>query len=370
MSASAFPWELQWHSANAVRPVRRFSITRARKRGLIALAVILGLYLAIGLALSVRLALDLARGAATPPPAPLRAHEEAAAGSAFDALFGRRLRRAARAEAQLEERRLGALLARLDELTPRARSLRFDVQRLASAYGVDSPAPPLPAAPPPAGAADRPARIARGKVQLGGIAEELRAAAAYLEAAERFQQAEPARVAVVPTVRPLPADSFVLTSPFGERRNPFTQGLEMHAGIDLAAPEGTPVLATADGVVTFADSLPARPGPGWWRFGKLVAVRHGDAFLTIYGHLSEIAVRPGQRVRRGERLGAVGNTGWSMSPHLHYEVRQRIRGALVPRDPRLFILDEPWGDPEALTAELSAAPRMDGFEEVPSSMAF
>lgn len=370
MSAAAFPWELQWHSANSGRPVRRFFFTRARQRALFAVMAALVLYLALGLVLCVRLAVDLARGAATPPSGSAQARDEGTTGSIFDALFGRRLRRVARADALLEERRLGALLSRLDELTPRARFLRFDLQRLASAYGAELATPPPGGGPPPAPASERAARIGRGQGQIRVIEGELAAAVAYLEVAETFQQAQPARVAVTPTIRPLPADSFVLVSPFGERRNPFTQGLEMHAGIDLAAPEGTPILATADGVVTFADSLPARPGPGWWQYGKLIAVRHGESFLTLYGHLSEIAVRPGERVRRGQRLGAVGNTGWSMSPHLHYEVRQKIRVALVPRDPRLFILDEPWGDPEALTRELAQVPGPELFEPVPSSMAF
>ena len=87
----------------------------------------------------------------------------------------------------------------------------------------------------------------------------------------------------------------------------------MHSGVDLAAPQGTPVQATADGVVTSAG----------WRggYGILISLGHGSGVQTRYAHLSAIAVQPGTRVRAGQVIGYVGSTGNSTGPHLHYEVR-------------------------------------------------
>jgi murein DD-endopeptidase MepM/ murein hydrolase activator NlpD len=105
--------------------------------------------------------------------------------------------------------------------------------------------------------------------------------------------------------------------PFGPRGNRF------HAGLDILAPTGAPVAAAAAGRVTYAGRLAG----GW---GKLVVVAHADGVRTMYAHLSSIAVRLGQRVGIGDRLGAVGATGDATGPHLHFEVR--LRGAAV--DPR------------------------------------
>jgi murein DD-endopeptidase MepM/ murein hydrolase activator NlpD len=101
---------------------------------------------------------------------------------------------------------------------------------------------------------------------------------------------------------------------FGFRRNPFGgSGSEFHKGQDISAPMGTPVIATADGVVTNA---------GWLRgYGRVVYVDHGNGLSTRYGHLSRIDVIVGQSVQRGGQLGLVGSTGRSTGPHLHYEVR-------------------------------------------------
>ncbi len=88
-----------------------------------------------------------------------------------------------------------------------------------------------------------------------------------------------------------------------------------HYGVDYAAPVGTPVLATANGVVTFA---------GWKDdYGKTVRLRHPNGFETLYGHLSRIDVTPGQRVTQGMRLGAVGMTGLASGPHLDYRMVRR-----------------------------------------------
>jgi murein DD-endopeptidase MepM/ murein hydrolase activator NlpD len=110
-----------------------------------------------------------------------------------------------------------------------------------------------------------------------------------------------------------------LMGPFGQRDDPFSGEGEFHKGVDISAPAGTPVHATAEGVVTFSD----------WSsgYGRLVIVDHGGGIETYYAHLSRFFAYAGQGVRRGEVLGAVGSTGRVTAPHLHYEVR--IGGAPV-----------------------------------------
>jgi murein DD-endopeptidase MepM/ murein hydrolase activator NlpD len=117
-----------------------------------------------------------------------------------------------------------------------------------------------------------------------------------------------------------------LRSGFGGRSNPFGgSSYEFHKGQDISAPWGTPVVATADGVVTIA---------GWLRgYGWVVYVDHGNGLSTRYGHLSRIDVAVGQTLKRGEQLGLVGSTGRSTGPHLHYEVR--INGEAINPIPYL-----------------------------------
>ncbi len=101
---------------------------------------------------------------------------------------------------------------------------------------------------------------------------------------------------------------------YGVRRNPFGgRSSEFHKGQDISAPMGTPVIATADGVITIAGRLRG--------YGNVVYVDHGNGLTTRYGHLSQIDVIVGQTIQRGSQLGLVGSTGRSTGPHLHYEVR-------------------------------------------------
>lgn len=122
-----------------------------------------------------------------------------------------------------------------------------------------------------------------------------------------------------------------VTSTFGHRSSPFTGQRRLHAGLDIAARTGNPVVASADGVVLFAG---VRSG-----YGKVVFLDHGYGVTTRYGHLSKIEVAAGKVIRRGELLGLVGSTGRSTGPHLHYEVH--VDG--VPVNPYRYILldDDP-----------------------------
>ena len=173
--------------------------------------------------------------------------------------------------------------------------------------------------------------------------------------------------AAVPSVCPIPVGSFVLTSPYGNRVSPFTNKVDFHSGVDLAAREGTPVLSAGGGRVVFAGRFPLRRNVRWWRYGNVVVISHDGRYLSIYAHLEEIGVSRGQQLLRGEQLGTVGNTGWSTSPHLHYEVRVIRDGddEPVPVDPRIYILNYQWKGHEALLIQGRRAP-VPSFDPLPS----
>lgn len=124
----------------------------------------------------------------------------------------------------------------------------------------------------------------------------------------------------------IPADGR-LSSRFGKRVDPVSKrGHSFHSGIDIAAPEGTPVYASAEGTILKAEYV--KNG-----YGNLVVVKHGDDIATYYGHLSKIIARKGDRVDKGELIGKVGSTGRSTGPHLHFEVRRGDRAL----DPEGFV---------------------------------
>jgi murein DD-endopeptidase MepM/ murein hydrolase activator NlpD len=119
--------------------------------------------------------------------------------------------------------------------------------------------------------------------------------------------------------------SGTITSPFGYRQNPFGGGMEFHQGLDIAAPMGTTVQAASGGTVISA---------GWYGgYGNYILIDHGGGMATGYGHLSQIFVSAGQPVQKGQAIGAVGSTGMSTGPHLHFEVR--IAGK--PTDPAAYL---------------------------------
>jgi murein DD-endopeptidase MepM/ murein hydrolase activator NlpD len=116
-----------------------------------------------------------------------------------------------------------------------------------------------------------------------------------------------------------------MTSGFGMRKSPFTGRRKMHEGLDIAARTGTPVYATADGIVSQAETAPG--------YGKLVVIEHGYGYKTYYAHNSKLLAKVGQRVKRGDKISEVGNTGSSTGSHVHYEVRRNG----VPLNPRKFL---------------------------------
>lgn len=120
-------------------------------------------------------------------------------------------------------------------------------------------------------------------------------------------------VIAIPSDKPIKTE-VTFTSGFGVRDDPFHRGAAMHPGIDLAGAYGTPIYATADGVVTKA---------GWNNggYGNMVELDHGRGIITRYGHMSAVLVREGDHITRGEQIGRMGSTGRSTGNHLHYEVR-------------------------------------------------
>ncbi len=131
------------------------------------------------------------------------------------------------------------------------------------------------------------------------------------------------KASLLPTIVPIEADH--MGSPFGRRIDPIAGVGAMHEGIDFVAETGTPVIASAGGVVVTAEYHP--------QYGKLIEIDHGNDFSSRYAHLSNISVKVGQIVRRGQSIAASGNTGRSTGPHLHFEVR--FKG--VAQNPARFL---------------------------------
>jgi murein DD-endopeptidase MepM/ murein hydrolase activator NlpD len=166
--------------------------------------------------------------------------------------------------------------------------------------------------------------------------ELLEKRADYLE--KLFKQEEDFRIGIeknllaqqesirqVPAITPAQG---VITSPFGRRRDPFTGRWNTHSGIDIASDHGTPVVATADSTVHFA-------GSNSGGYGLMITLDHGQGYSTQYAHLQKILVQEGQKIKRGETIGLMGNSGRSTGPHLHYEVLYERQ----PIDPTQHILD-------------------------------
>lgn len=131
---------------------------------------------------------------------------------------------------------------------------------------------------------------------------------------EQMEQLNLYRLAAesAPFAHPLKSE-YRFTSGFGYRRHPVTGGRRMHNGVDFAAGKGTDIFSTADGIVSHA---------GWMSgYGNTIKIKHEFGIETLYGHLSRIRVKKGQRVSRGQQIGDMGNTGQSTGTHLHYEIR-------------------------------------------------
>lgn len=125
-------------------------------------------------------------------------------------------------------------------------------------------------------------------------------------------------LASIPAIIPISNGTERLMSGYGMRMHPIYKTMRMHTGVDFTAPTGTPIYATGNGVVVRAE----RNNYG---YGRMIVIDHGYGYQTLYAHMSDIKVRRGQQVKRGEVIGTVGNTGTSTAPHLHYEIHRNDR---------------------------------------------
>lgn len=123
-------------------------------------------------------------------------------------------------------------------------------------------------------------------------------------------------LAAIPAIQPVKNEDLTrMASGFGMRKDPFNKTWKMHWGMDFTAPTGTPIYASGDGKVVRVDQQSAG-------YGKHIRIDHGFGYLSLYAHLSRYNVRKGQKVKRGDLIGFVGNTGRSSGPHLHYEIHK------------------------------------------------
>jgi murein DD-endopeptidase MepM/ murein hydrolase activator NlpD len=153
-------------------------------------------------------------------------------------------------------------------------------------------------------------------------------------------------VASIPAIQPVDFhDLRRIGSLFGYRTDPFYKVTKFHEGIDFTAAIGTPIYATGDGIVSEA-------GYNNGGFGNKITISHGYSYETVYAHLSKIKVKAGQRVKRGEVIGFMGNTGKSTAPHLHYEVHK----AGVPINPIYFFFNDITPAEYQAMIELSSKP--------------
>jgi murein DD-endopeptidase MepM/ murein hydrolase activator NlpD len=137
-------------------------------------------------------------------------------------------------------------------------------------------------------------------------------------------------LAATPSIQPVSNKNLDrIASGFGYRIDPVLKYRKAHMGMDFTAPQGTPIYATADGVVTDA-------GFNTGGFGNRVVINHGFGYETLYGHMYRIKARVGEQVKRGQVIGYIGSTGKSTGPHCHYEVHRRG----VPQDPIYYFYND------------------------------
>jgi len=167
--------------------------------------------------------------------------------------------------------------------------------------------------------------LARLYQDLERLEREIALRAESLQAVTEYLMKQKDRLTATPALWPTEGH---VTSPFGPRTSPFTGQPQQHTGVDIAAPPGTPIRAPADGIVTFAGTLPG--------YGHALVLTHGFGFKTFYGHNQRNQVIKGQTVKRGQVIALVGNTGYSTGAHLHYEVLLNDQ----PHNPLKYIVDE------------------------------
>lgn len=208
---------------------------------------------------------------------------------------------------------LQLMAARLGELQAQVLQLDSLGDRLSALAGIRRDAPAKPALAPGQGGAFVAMPLSADELQreIDRLGQLVDGKSEELSAIESRLLEKRVRDRLLPTT--LPVKEAAIGSGFGPRLDPLAGVRAMHEGIDFVAEAGTPVVAAATGIVSVADRHP--------EFGNMIDIDHGEGLVSRYAHLSRLLVVPGQMVRRGERIGELGNTGRSTGPHLHFEVR-------------------------------------------------
>lgn len=325
--------EIQFHPASGRGRVRTLALGPAGERAAIAVA-------AVAAALASSLVLTV------PGMAARRAREEAFAGSA------------------LESRHVRTDFERLREMALRVRERALEqgdlLNRVAFLYGIAPAGWPRVLDPQrrwlsatsPEALADRLSPYLRGLEKAQGILG-------------RPERADPSRAATIPSLLPIDAKVFEAAARFGPRVSPWTGEDEFFPGVDIAAPAGSSVVSPAAGTVAFVGTVRRTRGGWFWRLGNLVVISHRESGATVFGHLARVDVRPGQAIRRGDRIGAVGASGWALSPQLHYELWRAETDGLRPTDPLFSALDRRLGPPSFSLEQMLATAAPDPLEPLP-----
>jgi murein DD-endopeptidase MepM/ murein hydrolase activator NlpD len=295
--------KVQWHPARGTRPVVSIELEAPRQRAVAAAAGVLAVFL---------LAFPLSFSA-------VLAHWRRWAAGEEAALLNARRREA-----------LEVATSGLRETDERLETDRDLLIRIAFLY--DLPAV-LNAADPLAGSPSNPEdRLVNTERKLVALSQSVAAVA-------QAESENPTWPSLTPSISPVAEASSVVADGFGWRTSRLTGESEFSTGADIAAPEGSAVFATADGVVRWAGSFPLRMNSPYGHLGKIVAIKNGDRAVTIFGNLDAVAVKRGARVRRGEKVGTVGQNRWAGAPRLRYEVWKLGGAEPVPIDPAIAMLN-------------------------------
>lgn len=161
---------------------------------------------------------------------------------------------------------------------------------------------------------DNSTMIIESHKRMDQITKQLDIQSKSLDEIARLSADKEKLLAAIPAIQPVSNEDLTrMASGFGYRTDPFTKARKKHWGMDFTAPRGTPVYATGDGTVSRADATASG-------YGKHIRITHGYGYESLYAHLNDYNVRPGQKVKRGDLIGFVGSTGRSEAPHLHYEI--------------------------------------------------
>lgn len=229
---------------------------------------------------------------------------------------------------------LDAIVARLGEMQAELLRLNALGERLVEMSGLSEEEFDFANPPPRGGAEDGPVRdysIREIASELGSMAMQIQDRQQKLEILEGVVMEKERTAKVVPSGWPV--QSGYITSRFGFRIHPIKKTRLFHQGVDFASPRGSPVVAVADGVVTFS----GRQGG----YGRMVEIRHVDGLVTRYAHNQENLVRDGQLVRQGQKIATVGSSGTATGPHVHFEVLEGGKAVdpfrYIERKPRAIL---------------------------------